>query len=154
MARPPFSIAPTGNHEPNLAKAVSGVPGASYNRVTVPLSDHEQRILDEIEKNLYEEDPRFARQVKEKSGPDADRRKAKLGAIAFVAGFLGLLLFFYSGAVAVGVFAFIGMVTGVVLIAGWVRGVAASTSVTRPTDRVSRALNDWEKRVRERYKRD
>lgn len=143
-----------GNREPILAKAVSCVPGASYNRVTVPLSDHEQRILDEIEKNLYEEDPRFARQVKERPGLDADRRRAKLGAAAFAAGFLGLLLFFYSGAVAVGVLAFIGMVTGVVLIAGWIRSLVSSTSVTSPTDRVSRALNEWEKRVRERYKRD
>ena len=145
---------PTTNREPILAKTVFGVPGASYNRLTVPLSDHEQRILDEIEKNLYEEDPRFARQVKERPGTGTDRLRAKLGAAALAAGFLGLLLFFYSGAVAVGVVAFIGMVIGVVLIAGWVRSVATSTSVTSPTDRISRALNDWEKRVRERYKKD
>lgn len=119
----------------------------------MPLSDHEQRILDEIEKNLYEEDPRFARRGKQRPAPETDRRRAKLGIAAFVGGFLGLLLFFYSGAVAVGVLAFVGMVTGVVLIAGWIRSVVTSSSVaTSPTDRISRALNDWEKRVRERYK--
>ena len=52
------------------------------------------------------------------------------------------------------VFCLVAVVIGVVLIAGWIRSVASSTSVTSPTDRVSRALNDWEKRVRERYKRD
>lgn len=120
----------------------------------MPLSDHEQRILDEIEKNLYEEDSRFARQVKDKGGPAADRRRGKLGALAFAAGFVGLLLFFYSGVVAVGVLAFVAMVAGVVLIAGWIRSLTSSTSVTSPTDRISRAFSDWEKRVRDRYKRD
>lgn len=120
----------------------------------MPLSDHEQRILDEIEKSLYEEDPRFARQVREKRGLASERRKAKLGAVAFAGGFLGLLLFFYSGSVPVGVLAFIGMVLGVVLIAGWIRTVAGSSSVViSPTDRISRAFADWEKRVRERYKK-
>lgn len=129
--------------------------GASYNRQIVPLSDHEQRILDEIEKNLYQEDPSFARQVKRKGEAEDDRRKAKLGGAVFALGFLGLLGFFYSGMVVIGVLAFAGMVLGIVLIAGSIRGLASSsTDVTSPTDRISRAFTDWEKRVRERYKKD
>lgn len=136
------------------SKAVLFAPGPSYNRVTVPLSDHEQRILDEIEKNLYQEDPGFARQVK-KRGPEKDGGRVKLGAAIFAAGFLGLFLFFASGVVAIGVLAFAGMVLGIVLIAGSMRSLFSSSSASRePGDRISRALTDWEKRVRQRYKKD
>lgn len=121
----------------------------------MPLSDHEQRILDEIEKSLYQEDPGFARQVDRKTGSEAARRKAKMGVGVFVVGFLGLLLFFYSGMVAIGVLAFAAMVLGIVVVAGSIRALASSSSiVTSPTDRISRAFTDWEKRVRERYKND
>ncbi len=129
--------------------------GSSYNRPIVPLSDHEQRMLDEIEKNLYQEDPGFARQVKPKGGPESERRRAKAGAAVFAAGFLGLLGFFYSGMVVIGVLAFGAMVLGIVLIAGSARGlVSSSTAASSPTDRISRAFVDWEKRIRERYKKE
>ena len=127
--------------------------GPSYNQVTVPLSDHEQRILDEIEKSLYQEDPSFARQVKQKRRPEVDRRLGRLGAVAFVAGFVGLFLFFYSGMVIIGVLAFAGMVLGIVLIAGSLRN-SVSKVAESPGDRISRALTDWEQRVRSRYKKD
>ena len=52
----------------------------------MPLSDREQRILEEIEKNLYEEDPRFARATR-RTTPRFDRSKrARLGGLLFVIG--------------------------------------------------------------------
>ena len=121
----------------------------------MPLSDHEQRILDEIEKNLYQEDPAFARQVKERDAERDPRSRARLGALCFAGGFVGLLMFFYTSVVIVGVVAFAAMVLGVVLIAGAFRMAAAPRDfVKRPADRVGRFFTDWEERVRQRYKKD
>lgn len=118
----------------------------------MPLSDHEQRILDEIEKNLYQEDPSFARESKERRDERDLRRRARLGALCFAAGFVVLLVFFYSQLLVVGVIAFAAMVLGIVLIAGAVRSVGSPSSLVRgPTDRVTRALSEWEERVRRRY---
>jgi hypothetical protein len=121
----------------------------------VPLSERERRILDEIEKNLYQEDPAFARDVKRRSPNSADVRRAKLGVGLFVAGFLALLLFFFSQLILVGVAAFGAMVAGIVLIAGSARGVGAARRLDSPTvgDRMTQAIGNWEQKVRERYKR-
>lgn len=120
----------------------------------MPLSDQEQRILDEIEKNLYREDPRFARQVKERDPARQERKRAKLGALCFLAGFVGLMVFFASKLLIVGVLAFAGMVLGIVLIAGAIKSLTSDSGLARkPGDRVGRALSDWEQRVRDRYKK-
>ena len=121
----------------------------------MPLSDHEQRILDEIEKNLYQEDPAFARQVKEREVQRDPKTRARLGVVCFAGGFVGLLMFFYSRVVIVGVIAFAAMVLGVVLIAGAFRMAAPPRDlVKRPADRLGRFFSDWEERVRQRYKKD
>ena len=123
--------------------------------MTVPLSDHEQRILDEIEKNLYQEDPRFARQVKERDPARQERKRARIGGLCFVAGFVGLMVFFASQLVVVGVLAFAAMVLGIVLIAGAIKSLTAGSGLARrPADRVGKALSEWEQRVRDRYKKE
>jgi hypothetical protein len=122
----------------------------------VPLTERERRILDEIEKNLQREDPAFARDVKRRSPKAADVRNSKLGVTLFGAGFLSLLGFFFSQLIVVGVVAFGAMVGGIVLIASSARGVSAARRLDAPSakDRVSKALADWEQKVRQRYKRD
>ncbi len=122
----------------------------------MPLSDHEQRILDEIERNLLQEDPSFARTRSRGTTGDRDERKrAKLGALCFFAGLVSLLLFFYSQIIIVGVLAFAGMVFGVVLVAGAMRTLGSPGALLRsPADRVNRAVSEWEERVRQRYKKD
>ena len=67
------------------------------------LSEHEQRILDEIEKRLKEEDPRFADVVGRVSAHPG--RRVRLGVLAFVAGFVMLMLFALSVWVAIAGFA-------------------------------------------------
>jgi Protein of unknown function (DUF3040) len=117
----------------------------------VPLSDKEQKILAEIEKNLYEEDPRFARGVAQRSRSDA-ARTFRFGVAAFVLGFLTLIGFFVSQILIVGVLAFAGMVVGMMLVASAARTFA--TARRGPVQaRVSGALSRWEMRLRERYKR-
>lgn len=128
---------------------------AFYNLRTVPLSDHEQRILDEIEKNLYQEDPAFARTSKDRKAQRDERKRARLGVLSFVAGFIGLFVFFYSTLVIVGVMAFAAMVLGIVLIAGAARSLGSPSDLVRgPADRLGRAFSEWEERLRGRYKKD
>lgn len=59
----------------------------------MPLSDHEQRILEEIEKRLHEEDPRLAEAVSKASPYEHAVRRIRWGIVAFVVGFVMLMLF-------------------------------------------------------------
>ena len=91
----------------------------------MPLSEREQRILDEMEKSLYQEDPVSARR------PALDRSQsniqtARRGVLLFVAGLLVLFAFFMTKQVWIGALAFGSMVWGIVVVAGSVRGAAPS----------------------------
>ncbi|MGI8774795.1 MAG: DUF3040 domain-containing protein [Actinomycetota bacterium] len=121
----------------------------------MPLSDREQRILQEIEKSLYQEDPSFAREVKRNAPRMADRRRVLLGAAAVVAGFLVLIGFFVTGLVVIGVLAFASMVAGIVTIAGSFKGFMAPRRPPGPRlgDRISSSAKSWEEKMRDRYKR-
>jgi len=64
-----------------------------------PLSPDEQRVLEEMERRLLEEDPRLARAVASLTSHVAVR--IRWGAVAFIAGFVMLMLFPISVWVAV-----------------------------------------------------
>lgn len=57
----------------------------------MPLSEHEQRLLDEIEQALYAEDPKFASSVRSARTPSRVRRAIVIGTLGILAG-LGLIL--------------------------------------------------------------
>jgi hypothetical protein len=71
----------------------------------MPLSDHEQRILEEIERRLAEEDPRLAEQVANTSLYSHLARRIRWTSLAFLLGFVMLLLFAVSLWVAAAGFA-------------------------------------------------
>lgn len=71
----------------------------------MPLSEHEQKILEDIERSLQKEDPRFAQQVSHHSLLRLLSRRIRIGALAFVAGFVMLMLFMVSLWVALAGFA-------------------------------------------------
>src|SRR4051794_21530381 len=52
----------------------------------VPLSDHEQRLLDQIERALYAEDPKFASAVRSTDPKVHYKRRIWKAAIGFVLG--------------------------------------------------------------------
>lgn len=120
----------------------------------MPLSEREQRILDEMEKSLYQEDPVFAR-------PDERVRRggaaatARRGVLMFVAGLLVLFAFFMTKQVWIGALAFGSMVWGIVVVAGSVRNAAPSPrrTVTDLGERIGRYASDLEQRLKQRYKR-
>jgi hypothetical protein len=71
----------------------------------MPLSDHEQRILEEIERRLAEDDPRLAEQVSTTSLYTHLARRIRWASLAFLLGFVLLLCFALSLEVAVAGFA-------------------------------------------------
>ncbi len=71
----------------------------------MPLSEHEQRILEDIEKRLEEDDPRFAEQVARTTLYSHLARRIRWASLIFVAGFLMLMLFFISTSIALAGFA-------------------------------------------------
>lgn len=79
----------------------------------MPLSEHEQRLLEQMEKALYAEDPKFATSLR--STGSASRGRAALGVLVVLAG-LGVLLAGMALPMAVlGVVGFGVMLAGAVL---------------------------------------
>ena len=60
----------------------------------MPLSDHEQKILAEIERKLAEDDPTFVEQVGRTDLYTHLARRIRLAAVAFVIGLVMVLLLF------------------------------------------------------------
>jgi hypothetical protein len=65
--------------------------GSAVKEGIVPLSEHEQRLLDEIEQALYAEDPKFASSVRSARARRRVRSSMLLCVVGVVAG-LGLVL--------------------------------------------------------------
>lgn len=118
----------------------------------MPLSEREQRILQEIERSLYKEDPDFAQEVERADGHD--RRGLRIGAALAVAGFITLIFFFATGIVLVGVAAFSAMVAGIVLIVGSLRArFDDDPDRTGLNERFGSFARSWEERLRDRYRK-
>ncbi len=82
------------------------------------LSEHEQRILQEIERNLAADDPDIERRLRD-SDPDRSRRLLRLSLLGLVAG-LAMLLAFYVH-LAIGIAGFLLMLASLVAMATAVR---------------------------------
>jgi len=54
----------------------------------VPLSEHEQRLLDQIERALYADDPKFASTVRASDPRNRARRRLWQSGVLFIAGIL------------------------------------------------------------------
>ncbi|MGH2528712.1 MAG: DUF3040 domain-containing protein [Actinomycetota bacterium] len=67
----------------------------------MPLSEHEQQILEEIERRLAEEDPRLVEAVSRTSLYTHLARRIRWTSLAFLAGFVMLMLFPVSLGIAI-----------------------------------------------------
>jgi hypothetical protein len=76
----------------------------------VPLSDHEQRLLDEIEQALYAEDPKFAASVRSARTRSRTRRSALLCVFGVVAGLALVLVGLLTNIIALSVAGFVFVV--------------------------------------------
>ena len=60
--------------------------GSAHLEVDVPLSEHEQRLLEQIERALVDDDPKFASSVRTGDRRLKARRKLQLGVVLVVVG--------------------------------------------------------------------
>jgi DNA-binding Lrp family transcriptional regulator len=77
--------------------------------VIVPLNDKEQRILDEIERQFLQDDPKLAKAVRTASATDVFRRSARRTAAGFVLG-LAVMLIFFTTSLPIAMIGFVIMV--------------------------------------------
>ena len=78
----------------------------------MPLSEEEQRILQEMEQRLYENDRAFVDRVRSEGPRSAASRSMRWSVVVFLSGFAVLLLAFRSS-LLVGTFGFLVMLLGV-----------------------------------------
>ncbi|MCB2222959.1 MAG: DUF3040 domain-containing protein [Actinobacteria bacterium] len=81
----------------------------------MPLDDREQRILEEIERRFYEEDPKLAETVRTTTVAAVSARQLKWAVLALVAG-VGVMLGFFTRSTAVALAGFVVMVLAVAWI--------------------------------------
>ena len=101
----------------------------------MPLSDHEQRMLEQMEQALAAEDPKFASQMQGSSLASLQRRRWLVGAVGVIAG-LGLVLVGVNTTMWVGALGFAVMVASAVFAATPPRrarlGVVRGDGTTQP----------------------
>lgn len=110
------------------------------------LDDREQKILEEIERNLYAEDPKLAQTVAKADLPTRNKRRRVLAGIAFFIG-LGIMLGTFTHASYLAGLGFILMVVSAAIVATTMRGMRADQNVSYP-------VSEWMGDVRERWRRE
>lgn len=81
----------------------------------MPLSEHEQRLLEQIERALVDDDPKFASTVRTGDRRLRARRRIQLGAVLLVAGLGVLILGPVLHSVILGVVGWLLMFSGITL---------------------------------------
>ena len=88
----------------------------------MPLSEHEQRLLDQIERALYAEDPKFASTVRSTDLRTHMRRRLRRASVVLVLGFVLLVGGAVTQRIAVGVIGFVVMLCALLLaLSAWKR---------------------------------
>ena len=93
----------------------------------MPLSEHEERALAEIERRLYEDDPRFVATVSTTTVARVHLRRVRLSALGFVVGLILLLGLTFN--LAFGVAGFALMLVSVIAGASAIRALSAGGGV-------------------------
>jgi cytochrome c oxidase assembly factor CtaG len=121
----------------------------------MPLSEHEQRMLDEIERALYEDDPKFATSV---NVSRIRRRRPIVAGCLFVAGLVALVVgviatqSFLAIGVIVSVIGFLTMVGAVGLFVFGQPSARAAKGVEKSASKPNPSLgNRMEERFRRRF---
>lgn len=132
---------------PNCVPGYTGGenPPADYGN-DMALDENEQKILDEIERQLYEEDPKLADMVAKAVRGGTGRWKMRLAAAVFVVGAIVMFISFPRSWAIAGA-GFLIMVVS----AGWMALTASASRINYPT---SGTIDDWLVRLQHRWRRD
>jgi hypothetical protein len=120
----------------------------------VPLSEHEQRLLDAIEQGLYAEDPKLATSFRSSTVRGRLLRRVLLLALLVVLGLVLLVVGVLSSNIVLSCVGFAAMFLGAVLIASALRRPRLVTAppAGRPRGRAARR-GSWTQRAEERFRR-
>jgi hypothetical protein len=88
----------------------------------MPLSEHEQRLLDQIEQALYAEDPKFASSVRSARPRNRARTMLALSVVGVLLGLAVVLVGLTANLILVGVLGFVLIVGSCVAAASALRG--------------------------------
>ena len=135
----------------------------------MPLSENEQRLLDQIERALYAEDPKFASTVRTSDLKTHLLRRIRRAAALLTVGLITLVVGVAASLVAVGVAGFVVMLVAGLVIArsltrmsgrevSGLRSTRSRSSSPRRSRKTSRPVEPGERggllgRVEERWKR-
>jgi heme exporter protein D len=156
--RVPFHRTPRRSYSGRKGKATAQLATAWLMGGTVPLSEHEQRQLEQIEQALYAEHPRLARAMRSKDPKVHYRRRVIQAAVGFLlgAGMLvaGILLkYVWLEAAGVAVMLF----NGIVAVVSYRRMAGILTDRKRRKDRKAAAKaaanSGLMERLEERWRR-
>ncbi|MET3951943.1 DUF3040 domain-containing protein [Arthrobacter sp. UYEF36] len=101
----------------------------------MPLSEHEQKLLEQLEKQLHEDDPKFASSMGSDAGRSWSTRHLVIGVLATLAGVVLLLFGVTIQNIFVGVLGFVVMGAGVYYAT--MRGAAAGKAKAEDAARKS-----------------
>lgn len=88
----------------------------------MPLSEHEQRMLEQMERALYEEDPRFAATIRDTTPTSRARRGAGVGVLIAALGIVAMIAGLVANLPIVSVLGFVGVLAGTYTA---IRGIAS-----------------------------
>ena len=101
---------------------------------TVPLSEEELRLLEQMERALVEEDPKFASTLRGTSLRRSARRRAILAGVVFVVGIAVLMTGAITQLPLVGIVGFVVMLGSATVALTAMRGQQAAAAPSRPAD--------------------
>ena len=119
----------------------------------MPLSEHEQRLLEQMERALYAEDPKFASSLRSAGPRPGSRRKAAVGVLLALLGVALLITGAATSIIVVGVVGFLAMLLGTFLVITTLRAQpeAAASPSAKPAPKPQKA--GFMDRVEERFRK-
>jgi hypothetical protein len=96
---------------------------------TVPLSEHEQRLLNEIEQALYAEDPKFASSVRSARPRNRTRTMLALSILGVLLGLTVVMVGLTTNIIYIGILGFVMIVGACLLAVSALRGPKSSGPV-------------------------
>ncbi|HEX2804991.1 MAG TPA: DUF3040 domain-containing protein [Kineosporiaceae bacterium] len=125
----------------------------------MPLSDNEQRLLEQMERALYAEDPKFASTMRGAARRSGSARRLMIGIAAIVVGLVLLVVGVAQQAAALGVLGFVSMLAGTAYAVsghrkGGPSGVVQGNGAVRPAGaKGSKRRGGFMQRLEQRWDR-
>jgi hypothetical protein len=120
----------------------------------VPLSEHEQRLLEQMERALYAEDPKFVSSLRGTDLRSHYRRRAAQAAAGFVLGIAALLtgVIAKGPLIAVGVLGFVVMLASALFaVSSWRKVTGGDAAAARPAQKSGKQQRPAKRSVTDRF---